>query len=614
MLAIARLRNCRSADSGLAPIFNYFNQIRAHLAARMDLRRRWTILALTVKHSKFNMFKAQGGNGMEDFAITDLESPVRKIPPVLAVAVVARDRALLAGHAAGLIADRIAFHRTRPAVSIGCHQTFEHEVRQAYCEGAGVNVVRRPTAGGALYLDEGQLGMSVVLPAAAAGATMAERLETGAAIVAEALRRFGVETEFKAPNDLQVAGRQKIASVFLAEDRGSALLSATIILKLDLKAAMQALLVPTEKLTVTGLEHAKERMTSLEDLLGRVPADADLVEALCDAAETRLGRRLRSAVEPSSAPEALPEMPWDLGGSRFETKDKVVGATLRVLLDMTAEDEAAEVRFATDGHLAPTDTLVRLAQHLRGRKVSDLAPAAAEWLAEAAPDTAGFVPADLVKLIDRAASKWSMQEWLGLTPEQTSGLMLAGQNSDPAAALERANVMLVPYCAKPSWCKWRHTMDCVECGKCEVGDAYLMARERNMEVVTITNFEHLADTLADMKTQGVESYVGMCCGEFFLKRHHAFRDSGMEAVLLDIEGATCYELKEEQLAYAGKFSAEAALDLNAVKKVMAKVPVQDAARRPCLTGAAPRVGERHHDLVASGGCKSCSCGKGKAGL
>ena len=63
-------------------------------------------------------------------------------------------------------------------------------------------------------------------------------------------------------------------------------------------------------------------------------------------------------------------------------------------------------------------------------------------------------------------------------------------------------------------------MDCVECGKCEVGDAYLMARERNMEVVTITNFEHLASTLADMKAAGVESYVGMCCGEFFLKREH----------------------------------------------------------------------------------------------
>ena len=403
-----------------------------------------------------------------------------------------------------------------------------------------------------------------------------------------------------------------IAGVVVALDilGATALLGVAIILELDLKAAMQALLVPTEKLTVTGLEHARERMTSLADLLGRATRFEDVADAVTAAAEARLGRPLATSVDAFPITAAPAETPWQTGGSSFETKDKVPGATLRVLLEVSEEDVATGVRFATDGHVSPADTLARLAVHLRGRKVADLAAEATAWLDEAAPDTAGFAPSDLVRLIDRAASKWSMQEWLGLTPEQTSGLMLAGRDTDAARALERASVMLVPYCAKPSWCKWRHTMDCVECGKCEVGDAYLMARERNMEVVTITNFEHLADTLTDMKAQGVESYVGMCCGEFFLKRHHAFRDSGMEAVLLDIEGATCYELKEEQLAYAGKFTAEAALDLDAVEKVMAKVPVQDAARRPCLTGTAPRIGERHHDLVA--GCQSCSCAKGAA--
>ncbi len=519
----------------------------------------------------------------------------------------ARDRAMLAAHAAGRTGDRIVLRRFRPAVSIGCHQTFEHEARREYCDGAGVQLARRPTAGGALYLDEGQQCMSLVAPAATLGASLAERLANGAQIVAVALARLGVTTEFKAPNDLQVAGRQKIASVFLAEAGGSALLFATVIVRLDVKSAMQALLVPTEKLTVTGLEHAKERMTSLEELLGRAPDD--LTRLLAEAARDHLGRDFaRGWQDTATAPE---DIAWLLGGNRFETKDKVPGATLRVLLEMTSEDVAAHVRFATDGHVTPADTLMRLAAHLEGCKAGQLAEAAQVWLTSEAADMAGFAPADLVKLISRAASKWSMQEWLGLTPKQTSGLMLAGGKNDPASALARANVMLVPYCAKPSWCKWRHTVDCVECGKCEVGDAYLMARERNMEVVTITNFEHLANTLAEMKAAGVESYVGMCCGEFFLKRHHAFRDSGMEAVLLDIEGATCYELKEEQLAYAGKFEAEAALDIDAVKKVMAKVPVQEAGRRPCLTGDTPRIGELHHARAASGGCAACSCRKRK---
>jgi lipoate-protein ligase A len=537
---------------------------------------------------------------MEDFA----PAGPRLALPAAAVAAT-HDAALLAAHAAGRVADAICFFRCGPTVSIGCHQTLEHEARRDYCAATGVPVVRRVTAGGALYLDAGQQGMTLVVPAAALGRSVAERLATGAAIVADALATLGVATAFKAPNDLQVDGRQKIASVFLAEQGGSALLYATVIATLDLAAAMQALLVPTEKLTLTGLEHAKERMTSLTELLGVAPSETRLTETLHAAAEARL--RLRLTAPPEGLPRATPpEEPWTLGGTRFETKDKVPGATLRVLLDLDG-DAARLVRFATDGHITPADTLSRLARHLTGTPVAELSTRAADWLATEAPDTAGFAAADVGRLINRAAAKWSMQEWLGLTPAQTSGLMLAGEGSDPAAALARANVMLVPYCAKPSWCKWRHTVDCVECGQCEVGDAYLMARTRNMEVVTITNFEHLADTLKEMKDSGVESYVGMCCGEFFLKRHHAFRDSGMEAVLLDIEGATCYELKEEHLAYVGKFTAEAALDLDAVQKVMARVPVQDAARRPCLTGAAPRVGERHHDLVTGGGCKSCSC-------
>ncbi|MGA7975406.1 MAG: hypothetical protein WCA36_21635, partial [Pseudolabrys sp.] len=81
----------------------------------------------------------------------------------------ARDRAMLAAHAAGRTGDRIVVRRFRPAVSVGCHQTFEHEARRQYCDEAGVQVVRRPTAGGALYLDEGQQAMSLVVPAVALG-------------------------------------------------------------------------------------------------------------------------------------------------------------------------------------------------------------------------------------------------------------------------------------------------------------------------------------------------------------------------------------------------------------------------------------------------------------
>ena len=196
-----------------------------------------------------------------------------------------------------------------------------------------------------------------------------------------------------------------------------------------------------------------------------------------------------------------------------------------------------------------------------------------------------------------------------LNNDEATSIMLAGENIDASSILETASVMLVPYCAKPNWCKWRHTIDCIECGKCEVGDAYKMARERNLEVVTIMNYEHLVDTLGKMKKANVSSYVGMCCGEFFLKRHHAFRDCGMDAVLIDIEGANCYELNEEHLAYQGTFKAEAMLDLPIVEKIMNEVPVRDIATKTCITGLIKRPHEIYgpkHD------CSFCNNNKKRA--
>lgn len=65
-------------------------------------------------------------------------------------------------------------------------------------------------------------------------------------------------------------------SVHLVAEGARALLFFSILTELDLAVAMQALLVPTEKLTQTGFEHARERTTALADQLGAPPAEARL--------------------------------------------------------------------------------------------------------------------------------------------------------------------------------------------------------------------------------------------------------------------------------------------------------------------------------------------------
>jgi lipoate-protein ligase A len=132
--------------------------------------------------------------------------------------------------------------------------------------------------------------------------------------------------------------------------------------------------------------------------------------------------------------------------------------------------------------------------------------------------------------------------------------------------------MLLPYCAKPSWCDYRHTDDCGECGGCTVGDLYRMAYERGMIPITITSFEMLRDTLRWCAENGY-TYIGHCCYEFYEKRYEIFskaREWGANGVLIDILGTTCYDLgvEEEERAYHGEFQVELDLFVEDSEKIL----------------------------------------------
>jgi lipoate-protein ligase A len=496
----------------------------------------------------------------------------------------------------------LRFHRSRPAASVGRHQAADRELRLDYCERRGMDVVRRLSGGGALYLDPGCLCFSLVLvPAMGWRARgMGELLEVLARGVQEGLRGLGVESAFKAPNDLEVAGR-KIASVFAAFEGHALLLQGTVLLRADVRVMLEALRVPTEKLSPDGLAAARERLATLGGCLGREPGLGQVRHALEQGLASGLGIRIRHA-DAEMAPEFPLETPtpervlaravdWSRPGEELlEAVWKGGGATLRARGAFIDEGRRyGRVELAGDLHLGAPEWLERLQSALEGLPVG-LAPRWVEaFCRESPPDAVGASAADFAAVLGLLAEKHAARAALGLETAQVNALMLygGGEGSGVRETLERATVMLVPYCAKPAWCKWRHLDGCSECGLCEVGEAYRLARERGMQVTTVTRYEHLVSTLAEMRRRCVPAYVGMCCSNFYIKRHRAFQEAGMPALLMDISGANCYELKQEEQAYDGSFKAEARLDLEALRKVMRLVPAAAGDTRPVLEGGAP---------------------------
>ena len=494
-------------------------------------------------------------------------------------------------HALAHEAPALRFARYPLAAALGAHEDAALAVRGDYCGEQQIDVIRRPSGGGALYLDQTQLTWTLALPASGREPGVLARLlrRHGEAVVA-ALDELGVPAVFQFPNDIEVDGR-KIAVGFVGEENGHWLVQGSLLItEPDTENMLKILRVPTEKLSAQGVLSARQRLLCLEECLDG-PADWEwvrvtLAEALAEAFGLYLmdeppAARVSQAGDAAEVSVSRATVAVDLPATQIPTGKvmkafrKTPGGTLYLSIKLGPGGRIRQAAFSGTVQVSPGSFFNDIASALRGvpRGHAVLAlDVVLENLADA--DLLGFTLADVRGLLGQVLSRRELSQSLGIRAAQANALII----HDPTGAvpaediLARATVMLVPYCAKLAECKFRHRDGCSECGMCEVGDAYRLARERGMRVVTITRFEHLQATLADMVRDEVPAYVGMCCESFYLKRHYAFAEAGIPAVFTDITGANCYELRQEDLAYAGQFKAEARLQVELVEKVMRFVP------------------------------------------
>ncbi len=478
----------------------------------------------------------------------------------------------------------VRFHRYRPSVSLGALETADQAVRAEYCNSRGIDIVQRVSGGAAIYLDSDQWCWTLTLshPGVWGSASLADWLARLCQGVVQGLRQLNIDAVFAPPNDIDVAGR-KLASGFLALSDSALLFQGSLLLDLDTETMMKALRVPTEKLTPDGVRSARHRFAALRDL--GVGVETSVLEQHVLAGWARqldvaFGRTVDLTRE-QLTDAAVPVLASDWGAESDSWHQAVVKTSgdilhIRLLLSERG-DVLRQVQFAGGLHAYPASLFALLSSWLAGTRLAWLDGRFDDFFRTYPHDLLGFAAEDIRRGLYLALDRHAQQLQFALTREQANTLMVHAPPPLAAADVARAaSVMLVPYCAKPAWCKWRHRDGCPECGLCEVGEAYRLARERGMRVVTIVNFEHLEKTLGELRAQGTRSYVGMCCRHFYLKREYVFRDAGIPAVLMDITGANCYELQQEDMAYAGKFQAEARLNLDVLRKVMQRVPPRAA--------------------------------------
>ncbi|MFO0851751.1 MAG: lipoate--protein ligase family protein [Gemmataceae bacterium] len=212
--------------------------------------------------------------------------PERPLPPALNVAL---DEVLTDAVAAGRTPPTLRFWRwTDPAVIIGRTQSVANEVDADAARQMGVQVVRRMTGGGAMFLQpHGAITYSLYLPeSAVAGLNVRQSYEVCEAWVIRGLRSLGVDAHHVPINDI-ACSEGKIGGAAQARRAGVVLHHTTIAYDMDPGEMVRVLRIGREKLRDKATASAAKRVSPLVRQTGL--ARADIVRSLFEHFRTAFG-------------------------------------------------------------------------------------------------------------------------------------------------------------------------------------------------------------------------------------------------------------------------------------------------------------------------------------
>ncbi len=167
-----------------------------------------------------------------------------------------------------------------PAISIGYFQSIADEVDLQRCKQLGVDVVRRITGGGAVFHDR-ELTYSFVCTeqSAVVPKNILQSYQKICNSLVIGFKELGLEARFAPLNDIIVNGR-KISGNAQTRRNGVVLQHGTVLVKVDVEKMFSLLRVPDEKLRGKMIESVKQRVTSIEQQLGKEVYFQEVADAM----------------------------------------------------------------------------------------------------------------------------------------------------------------------------------------------------------------------------------------------------------------------------------------------------------------------------------------------
>jgi lipoate-protein ligase A len=508
---------------------------------------------------------------------------------------IALDKVLLLARSRGFIPDTLRFFQfTGACVLTGCYQVTEQEIRFDYCQQQGIAINCRITGGNAAYWDTSTIGFEVVI--SEKSPSIPKQLPQVTAKFGEALvsglKKIGISANYKFPNTIEVAGRQ-IGWVGGTKYQDVIFYQGYIqVNDLNVQSLLRVLRIPTEKLKNKAVESFQKKITCLQAAAGKPVAAHEVKAALIDGFTQSFDISLMPgtlttfeddlyaaqlgavALEPGLADQPRIPKPEQQGELRYMFKEEEVVIKVSLLIDQQ-QRSIQSVSIAGDFCAYPLDVISKLEAQLccvtaNPKTIRKLVQ---DCFKEHQAYIPGLTADHFSQAIIQALAKTAFTK-LGVYPAEVNELCIVGERFYERSKdnLEQTAVpLLLPYCAKKLTCKLRYTQGCRQCGQCDIGKAYMLAKEYAMEPITIQNYEMLEETLQSLKQRGCQAFVGICCEAFWVKHRRDFERIGLPGILINVDNSTCYDLRQEQEAHEGSFENQTQLKLELIGRVLHKL-------------------------------------------
>lgn len=209
--------------------------------------------------------------------------------------------ALVGARQRNAVPDTLRIFLFPPSILLGRHQ------KVSVGPSPGIELARRLTGGGAVYVDELQFCWELVLKTQSPLQKTARRV---CMAIAEGLSTLGVTACHRPENDIVVNGRKLCGCAGLSEG-GVQLYHGTVLVDFDPERMVQAMM------PFLGAATAPSRLVSLRDLLGVAPPVNTVVEALCKGLVLAGYDLLKGDVEPEEETAAQKCYDLDFGRDAF---------------------------------------------------------------------------------------------------------------------------------------------------------------------------------------------------------------------------------------------------------------------------------------------------------